>query len=63
MNAPCMDCGLRYPGCHGKCDRYRAYRQPIEDEYRRKDNARIADDVLYNGSGSGRDRSRKRSGR
>lgn len=31
MKAPCKDCTERHDGCHGKCERYRAYREDIEN--------------------------------
>lgn len=27
MNAPCWNCQDRSIGCHGKCDRYKTYKQ------------------------------------
>ena len=30
MKAPCKDCAEREVGCHGKCDRYQAYRAEID---------------------------------
>ena len=28
-NCPCMGCGDREIGCHGKCEKYKAWRQMI----------------------------------
>ena len=25
-NAPCKDCADRHPGCHGSCEKYKAWR-------------------------------------
>ena len=30
MKTPCANCAEREVGCHGKCDRYQAYRDDIE---------------------------------
>ena len=30
--APCYDCPERKPGCHGNCDRYKAWRTKADDE-------------------------------
>ena len=30
MKTPCADCTEREVGCHGKCERYQAYREDIE---------------------------------
>jgi len=27
MKNPCKDCPNRYPGCHSKCERYKAWKQ------------------------------------
>ena len=29
--APCMDCSDRHIGCHGICDRYKAYTEAYEE--------------------------------
>jgi len=48
-NAPCKDCGLRYPGCHAKCEEYKEWKRPIEAEYERKNAARITDEMIHEG--------------
>ena len=32
-DAPCMGCGEREVGCHGRCERYRAFEQERQAEY------------------------------
>jgi len=27
MKNPCKDCPNRYPGCHSKCEQYKAWKQ------------------------------------
>ena len=29
---PCMNCAMRYPGCHDKCDDYKAYKAKSEEQ-------------------------------
>lgn len=36
MNSPCMGCGERSVGCHGRCSRYREYRDVIDASMRRE---------------------------
>ena len=31
MNGPCKDCPDREASCHGKCDKYAAYRAEIDN--------------------------------
>lgn len=31
MTSPCKDCTDRHDGCHGKCERYQAFRTEIEE--------------------------------
>lgn len=38
MNSPCKDCPGRAIGCHGRCERYQAFRE--EREGARLENAR-----------------------
>lgn len=33
VQAPCMGCEDRNPECHGKCEKYAAYRAEREKEY------------------------------
>jgi len=33
LNAPCHNCPDRHEGCHGKCERYLAYRAELESHY------------------------------
>lgn len=46
---PCKDCADRYPGCHGKCDAYKEWRQPYLDEKLRRSKSRIPDQLLKEG--------------
>lgn len=36
MRAPCYNCPERKEGCHGKCDKYAAYKKEKEAEYERR---------------------------
>lgn len=33
MSSPCKDCPDRILGCHGRCERYKAFRAEREKEY------------------------------
>lgn len=33
MISPCMNCPDRMVGCHGRCERYKAFRAERENEY------------------------------
>ena len=37
---PCMGCAEREPGCHGKCERYRAARKEHDERARREKEGR-----------------------
>lgn len=30
--APCKDCQDREPGCHGKCEKYKEFREALDKE-------------------------------
>lgn len=30
MKAPCKDCAERHEGCHGECEKYKAFRESID---------------------------------
>lgn len=31
LKAPCKDCEERYLGCHGKCNKYKAFKESNEE--------------------------------
>ena len=31
MNAPCLECGSRHPGCHSDCEKYKEFWQVVDD--------------------------------
>ena len=33
LTAPCKDCTDRSVGCHGKCEKYQAYRVKVDEMY------------------------------
>jgi len=35
LSAPCKDCEDRGVGCHGKCEKYRAYKERMSEERRK----------------------------
>ena len=35
-DAPCMGCGEREVGCHGRCERYREFEQERQAEYEKR---------------------------
>ena len=41
MKAPCKGCGARHAYCHGKCERYLAFKERLAEaaKEREKDNA------------------------
>ena len=49
MNTPCKDCEHRRPGCHGKCEVYKAWRAPLDAMSAGKVQARISDEFLRDG--------------
>lgn len=34
VQSPCQGCGERGEGCHGSCERFRAYREARDTQYR-----------------------------
>ena len=36
MTAPCKNCTDRQMGCHGKCERYKAYREVMDEAARKR---------------------------
>ena len=44
-NAPCKGCEDRRLGCHGKCEKYRAWRAGMDEEARRKRLAKLGDEA------------------
>lgn len=34
--APCKDCTEREVGCHGRCERYKAWRKDLDEKNRRE---------------------------
>lgn len=45
MIAPCRDCQERTPECHGRCERYRAYKESRERALQNRDRERDAEQV------------------
>ena len=39
----CLNCPDRVVGCHGKCDRYKAYRDDIDSKHAAKDRTKDTD--------------------
>lgn len=52
MIVPCLECGERSPGCHGRCEDYEAYRKSCEliTEYQSKYRNDAATQVLIEGA-------------
>ena len=50
--APCKDCQDREPGCHGKCEKYKEFREALDKENaKRKEEICIdatIDSLLFN---------------
>ncbi len=44
-----MGCTERYDACWGSCERYKAYRQPFDDEAKKKARAREAANLRHDG--------------
>ena len=40
MNAPCLECDKRYLGCHDSCEKYKEFRQAVEDFRRMRQKSR-----------------------
>lgn len=47
LNSPCKDCVDRTMGCHGKCEKYSAYRVEVDKLYVAKTKSIRAHDPLY----------------
>lgn len=47
MTAPCKDCQDRHEGCHGECERYKAYAAEREAINAKKREAASADGYLF----------------
>ena len=45
--APCKDCADRTVGCHGKCEKYLAYRSELDAVRAQILNEKIGADVAY----------------
>lgn len=43
MISPCMDCPDRVVGCHGRCERYKAFQAEREKEYARRHDQYVMD--------------------
>ncbi|MCR4886288.1 MAG: hypothetical protein K5919_05170 [Clostridiales bacterium] len=48
-NAPCKGCEDRRLGCHGKCEKYRAWRAGMDQAARRRQLEHAADDANIQG--------------
>ena len=46
LNSPCKDCPDRVVGCHGKCEKYKAYRVEVEKLYEARTKLDFAHDPL-----------------
>lgn len=44
--APCKGCKKRYPGCHAKCDDYKAWRKIVDDKQKAIREEKAADDLV-----------------
>lgn len=49
IKAPCKGCTDRVLGCHGKCDRYKAYRARIDSANEKKRRENDIEDAVYAG--------------
>lgn len=47
LNSPCKDCHDRTVGCHGKCEKYKAYRVEVDKLYVARAESIAAHDPLY----------------
>ena len=47
LNSPCKDCTDRALGCHGRCEKYKAYRVEVDKLYVAKAASIKAHDPLY----------------
>lgn len=44
--SPCYGCADLLPGCHGKCERYGAYKKNVEEIRRKCEKARIVEEAI-----------------
>ena len=49
MTQPCYNCPDREMGCHGRCERYAAYRAKMDEVGRRRDLERSAKEAVDDG--------------
>ena len=47
MKGPCKNCPDRYPGCHGKCDKYIEYDKYNKEVQKKRMEHKQLNDVLY----------------
>lgn len=47
LHSPCKDCHDRVVGCHGKCEKYSAYRVEVDKLYIARAESIKAHDPLY----------------
>ena len=48
-SAPCMGCTDRTEGCHGSCERFRAYRKHYDRMAEKRIRDREADNLIHDG--------------
>lgn len=46
MTAPCKNCNDRFVGCHGQCDRYKAFRADIDKDKKAVWNAKSNEELF-----------------
>lgn len=46
LHSPCKDCPDRVVGCHGKCEKYKAYRVEVDNLYRLRAEKNYAHDPM-----------------
>lgn len=44
--APCVDCKKRYPGCHGKCEPYAAWKAKAQTEKEKAQKEKAEDNLV-----------------
>ena len=47
LNSPCKDCPDRTVGCHGKCEKYEAYRVKVDELHRLRAEKSYAHDPMH----------------
>lgn len=47
LHSPCKDCTDRTMGCHGRCDKYKAYRVEVDKLYEARAKSIAAHDPMY----------------